>query len=215
MRIQVWAGWMAVWLLVAVSAQAEIVKCVQPDGTVLYTDTACAGSTEVPLELKPLPIVGPGKDEVTTVVKEKGKQIVRQSAKTDAIPRHLSESKFRWPDIPLPNISPLDVSGIYLLMSLLSFGVFWLDKRRAVENEQRVPENILHGLEWLGGWPGSLLAQHTLRHKNRKLSYQGVFWFIVFTHVLLWTDYHLDHALWHWLQAASQELYLQLRRYVG
>ncbi|SJM91388.1 Cold-shock protein (fragment) [Crenothrix polyspora] len=47
----------------------------------------------------------------------------------------------------------------------------------------RIPEKSLHTLELLGGWPGALLAQRTLRHKNRKPSYQVVFWLIVGLHV--------------------------------
>lgn len=43
----------------------------------------------------------------------------------------------------------------------------------------RVPENTLHLLALLGGWPGALYAQQTLRHKTQKTSFRIVFWMTV------------------------------------
>lgn len=72
---------------------------------------------------------------------------------------------------------------IYLAMSLLCFFVYWRDKRLAINGQQRIPEMRLHLLELLGGWPGGLLAQRLIRHKNRKLAYQVKFWLIVAAHL--------------------------------
>ena len=79
-------------------------------------------------------------------------------------------------------------AAIYLGMSLLSFCLYWRDKRQAQAGGQRIPEKILHGSELLGGWPGALVGQQVLRHKTRKVSYQLVFWLIVLLHQVVWID---------------------------
>ncbi len=79
-------------------------------------------------------------------------------------------------------------AAAYVLMSVLTFLLYWHDKHRARNDGQRTPEKILHGAELLGGWPGALICQQALRHKTRKVSYQVVFWGIVVLHELFWID---------------------------
>lgn len=71
----------------------------------------------------------------------------------------------------------------YLLMSLICFVAYYRDKQCAIRGRRRTPETRLHLYELLGGWPGGLLAQRLIRHKNRKLAYQLRFWSIVLLHV--------------------------------
>lgn len=71
----------------------------------------------------------------------------------------------------------------YSVLSAIAALAYRTDKHRAVHGERRIPENTLHLLEVLGGWPGALVAQWRLRHKCRKLSYQTVFWLAVLTNV--------------------------------
>ncbi len=77
----------------------------------------------------------------------------------------------------------------YLVASLLAFGLYLHDKRRAQHRGWRTPEARLHLVELFGGWPGALIAQQTFRHKTRKLSFQIVFWLIVMAHQVAWLDY--------------------------
>ena len=60
-----------------------------------------------------------------------------------------------------------------------------IDKQKAEADGWRIPENTLHTLELLGGWPGGIVAQKQLRHKNRKFVYQMVFRAIVGAHLFL------------------------------
>lgn len=75
----------------------------------------------------------------------------------------------------LPKVIPL----LYLGLSVLTLGVYALDKAAARKSAQRTPENTLHLLALAGGWPGALYAQQWLRHKSRKVSFRAVFWITV------------------------------------
>ena len=85
----------------------------------------------------------------------------------------------------LGRITPV-VPVVYVLMTAVAFGAYWHDKASARHGAHRLPENALHLLELFGGWPGALVAQQWLRHKNRKLSYQVFFWGIVAAHLGAW-----------------------------
>jgi uncharacterized membrane protein YsdA (DUF1294 family) len=75
--------------------------------------------------------------------------------------------------------------GILLVMSLACYVAYGWDKRSAAEGGRRVPEETLHMLTLLGGWPGALLGQRYFRHKTKKLSFLFVFWCIVVLHVAI------------------------------
>ena len=77
----------------------------------------------------------------------------------------------------------------YLVMGVITFIVYGIDKWRAARGRWRVPERHLHLLELLFGWPGALVGQLVFRHKLKKWSYMGVFVLIVFVHVVGWWVY--------------------------
>ena len=83
------------------------------------------------------------------------------------------------------SLIPLAAYGI---VSVLAFLLYWSDKRKARADTWRTPENVLHAMEFAGGWPGALLAQQVFRHKTRKVSFQLVFWLIVLLHQVFWID---------------------------
>lgn len=84
------------------------------------------------------------------------------------------------------------VAAIYVIASIVTYFLYWRDKRVATRNSrrlkqtQRISERTLHTMELLGGWPGAFLAQRTLKHKSKKRPYQIVFWAIVVVHIILW-----------------------------
>ena len=76
---------------------------------------------------------------------------------------------------------------LYLaLINALTFVLYWHDKRSArVRGRARVPEATLLLAGFLGGTPAALAAQHALRHKTRKQSFQLKFWAITLVQMLL------------------------------
>lgn len=74
--------------------------------------------------------------------------------------------------------------GLVIVASVASFAAYGLDKRRAATGGRRVPEQTLHLVDFLGGWPGGLAARRHFRHKTRKLSFRVAFWLIVSLHLL-------------------------------
>ena len=85
-------------------------------------------------------------------------------------------------------ILPSFVFGFSLLLSMITFGFYAIDKSAARKGQWRTEERSLHLLALLGGWPGALVGQRLLRHKSKKLSFQMDFWLTVVLNcaVLAW-----------------------------
>jgi uncharacterized membrane protein YsdA (DUF1294 family) len=81
---------------------------------------------------------------------------------------------------------PALILAAYAVMSAVAFGLYRVDKGRAVRGEGRISEGTLHAVELLGGWPGAWVAQRVFRHKWRKTRYVLVFWAIAAIHALAW-----------------------------
>ena len=74
---------------------------------------------------------------------------------------------------------PPEILLLYMGASLVTYFMYFWDKSAARTGAWRTQEITLHLLSLLGGWPGALVAQQTLRHKSRKASFRAVFWLTV------------------------------------
>ncbi|HBP24387.1 MAG TPA: DUF1294 domain-containing protein [Oribacterium sp.] len=76
--------------------------------------------------------------------------------------------------------------GWVVLMSILSFLLYGVDKYKAIHHRWRVPEQTLLLSAFLGGAPGALLGMQLFHHKTRKWKFRLlvpvalVLWIIVF-----------------------------------
>lgn len=82
-------------------------------------------------------------------------------------------------------ISGLDISvgGLYfIVINLLTFLLYGLDKYKAIRQEWRIPERALLLMAFVGGAFGALSAMRIFRHKTRK----GRFRLMIPLFCLLW-----------------------------
>jgi uncharacterized membrane protein YsdA (DUF1294 family)/cold shock CspA family protein len=74
---------------------------------------------------------------------------------------------------------PIVVIVLYVVMSLITFIVYVIDKSAAQNGRWRTKESTLHTLALIGGWPGAFIAQKRLRHKSSKKEFKSVYWVTV------------------------------------
>lgn len=71
---------------------------------------------------------------------------------------------------------PIAVLGLYVVMSMVTFIAYAIDKSAAQQGRWRTKETTLHLLSLLGGWPGAYFAQVKLRHKSSKKDFKVMYW---------------------------------------
>ena len=81
------------------------------------------------------------------------------------------------------------LSGMVLLfISIINALTYWLyaqDKEAALLGNRRVPEQTLHVLSFLGGWPTAWLAQEKMRHKTQKQPFRKIYFCTIALNILL------------------------------
>jgi uncharacterized membrane protein YsdA (DUF1294 family) len=63
---------------------------------------------------------------------------------------------------------------VYLVLSILTFAVWGIDKFLAKAEWKRVPERWLHTLSAIGGFPGALLGMNIFNHKTSEPKFRWV-----------------------------------------
>jgi len=76
-----------------------------------------------------------------------------------------------------------------VVLSVITYGVYSGDKHASeTARRRRTPENTLHMLALMGGWPGAAIAQQRLRHKTAKQSFRSIYWLTVLANcaIVIW-----------------------------
>ena len=61
----------------------------------------------------------------------------------------------------------LIILGVYALISVISFVLYFADKKKAQKNKWRIKEATLLGFGFFGGAIGALLGMKIFRHKTK------------------------------------------------
>ncbi|MGU3377024.1 DUF1294 domain-containing protein [Chryseobacterium sp. M5A1_1a] len=74
---------------------------------------------------------------------------------------------------------------VLLIINVISFIVFGLDKRLAIQNKRRISENTLLGISLLGGIIGAASGMVIFNHKVSKKSFLMKFIIVVLIDLVL------------------------------
>ncbi len=70
-----------------------------------------------------------------------------------------------------------------IILNILAFVAFGIDKYLAIFDKRRIREKILLLLAICGGSIGAIAAQKIFRHKTQK--FKGILWIILLSHIIL------------------------------
>jgi uncharacterized membrane protein YsdA (DUF1294 family)/cold shock CspA family protein len=74
---------------------------------------------------------------------------------------------------------PVFIPFVFVVASLAVFLAYAFDKSAAMNRRQRTPENVLHLMNLVGGWPGGLVASQLFHHKSKKPGFRVTFHFCI------------------------------------
>lgn len=122
-----------------------------------------------------------------------------QKSRTQKVSLKKTEQGQRWSPMQIASVAYIvflallvllgRLSGLVLLlisvMNAASYWVYAQDKEAAQNGQRRVPENTLHLLSFLGGWPAAWLAQQKLRHKTQKQPFRKIYFCTILFNIVL------------------------------
>lgn len=73
----------------------------------------------------------------------------------------------------------------YILVNLLTFILFFIDKEKSKRNMWRTKESILLSFIIIGGFVGGILGMYVFRHKTKKLYFKIVALLFLLVHFYL------------------------------
>lgn len=84
------------------------------------------------------------------------------------------------------------INYYYIIINIISFILFGLDKFLAIKHKNRISENTLILISFLGGSIGSLLGMKLFRHKTKKPKFYILIPLFIIINILLYKKISLN-----------------------
>ena len=72
----------------------------------------------------------------------------------------------------------------FIIINAIGFFIMWLDKRKAIKGNWRIPEKTLFIITALGGGIGTIAGMYIFRHKTQKIQFVIGFPFITILEII-------------------------------
>ena len=79
--------------------------------------------------------------------------------------------------------------GYYIIVNLIAFILYYVDKQRAIKEAWRIPEKTLLGIAFIGGGLGAHMGMKVWHHKTQKTLFRILVPITIFLHVGLILTY--------------------------
>ncbi len=76
-----------------------------------------------------------------------------------------------------------------LIINILAFLIYYIDKINSVKNKRRVSEKTLLFLAFVGGSFGAYFSMNIFRHKTKKIKFKLLIPLLIFIHLFLLINY--------------------------
>ncbi len=83
------------------------------------------------------------------------------------------------------SVSPIEIILYFIVVNFVTYGAFFIDKRAAQRQAERIPEQALLILSLVGGSFGAYYAMQRFRHKTKKQSFRALFGAVVVVQVIV------------------------------
>ena len=78
------------------------------------------------------------------------------------------------------------LGGYLVIVNIIAFGMYGVDKQKAIKKQWRIPEAQLLAVAAIGGSAGALLGMQFFHHKTRKWKFRLGVPLILAVQLILW-----------------------------
>ena len=82
-------------------------------------------------------------------------------------------------------LTPINIAIYLIVINIIGLLIMFIDKRKAIKGNWRIPEKTLILIALLGGSIGTIIGMYWFRHKTKKLRFTIGFPVILLTEIIV------------------------------